>query len=52
MLAFEIAFHQQRPICAQALRALYDNADWWPERQEEEIAQVLDSGPVVGAWDG
>ena len=52
MPAFEIAFHRQRSIHPQAVRTLYDSVDWWPERQEEEIAQVLDSGPVVGAWDG
>ncbi len=52
MPAFAIAFHQQHPIRAQAVRALYANAGWWPERQEQEITQVLDSGPAVGAWDG
>lgn len=52
MPAFEIALHQQHPIHAQAVCALYDSAGWWPERQEQEITQVLDSGPAVGAWDG
>ena len=52
MPAFEIALHQLRPIHAQAVRTLYNTASWWPGRQEQEITQILDSGPVVGAWDG
>ncbi len=52
MSAFEIAFHRQHPISAQAVRILYDSAGWWPERREEEITQILDSGPAIGAWDG
>ena len=52
MPAFEIAFHQLRPISAQAVSTLYASDGWWPERQEREITQVLDGGPAIGAWDG
>ena len=51
MTSFAIAFHRERPIDARALRVLYNSVDWWPERQEEEIAQVLSNDLAIGAWD-
>jgi predicted GNAT family acetyltransferase len=46
-----IAFHAQRPIDAHAVRALYDLANWWPQRQPDAIAQMLDQGLAIGVWD-
>jgi GNAT superfamily N-acetyltransferase len=48
----EIAFHHQRPIDPQAVRALYTAVGWWPLRTQEEIAQVLGEALAVGAWEG
>lgn len=45
-----VALHAQRPISPQAIRTLYDRVDWWPERNLEDIALVLEHGPAVGAW--
>jgi ribosomal protein S18 acetylase RimI-like enzyme len=44
--------HRERPIQAAQVRALYDQADWWPERTDAQIAQVLNAAPAVGAWAG
>jgi GNAT superfamily N-acetyltransferase len=46
------ALHARRPTAAESVRALYDEAGWWPERRLEDIAAVLAGGPAVGAWDG
>ena len=48
----EIASHVERAIAARLLRQLYDHAGWWPRRDEDEIAVVLDACPAVGAWEG
>ena len=48
---FQIAFHTERPIDAHALRALYDQANWWPNRQPAAIADMLDHAIAVGVWD-
>jgi predicted GNAT family acetyltransferase len=49
--AFQIAFHTERPIDAHALRALYDLANWWPNRQPAAIADMLDHAIAIGVWD-
>jgi len=49
--SFAVAFHQERPIEAWVVRVLYNSVGWWPERQEEEIAQVLSSDLAIGAWE-
>ncbi len=48
---FYIAFHFERPIDASAVRALYDLAEWWPNRQPAAIAQVLNHDLAIGVWD-
>ena len=47
---YAIALIETRPIDSQALRRLFDDAGWWPEREIRDIRSVLDSGPAVGAW--
>lgn len=50
--AWRILFHTERQIDARQVRALYDQVDWWPNRQSEAIAQVLSQDIAVGAWAG
>lgn len=52
MPSFDITLHQERPIHPQAVRELYATVGWWPERQEQELAHVLDSDLAIGAWAG
>ncbi len=47
---FEVALSQDRPIPARALRALYDTAGWWPERDEAALTRLLAHSLAVGAW--
>lgn len=51
MSTIEIFLHQERFIDSQAVHALYTSVDWWPERTEEQIAQVLRGEEAIGAWD-
>jgi predicted GNAT family acetyltransferase len=48
---FQIALHTERPIDAQAVRALYDLAGWWPGRRPHAIAQMLDRDLAIGVWE-
>jgi ribosomal protein S18 acetylase RimI-like enzyme len=52
MPSFDITLHQKRPIHPRVVRELYATVGWWPERQEQELARVLDSDLAIGAWDG
>ena len=47
----EVLSHQKRPINPDAVRALYDSAEWWPQRTAERIAFMLQEGIPFGAWD-
>jgi ribosomal protein S18 acetylase RimI-like enzyme len=47
-----VAPHRHRPIEAAAVKALFDGEGWWPERRVHDIADLLDRGPAVGAWNG
>jgi ribosomal protein S18 acetylase RimI-like enzyme len=47
----QIAFHAQRPIDARSVRALYDMVNWWPHRQPDAIALMLERDLAIGAWD-
>ncbi|MFM9276906.1 GNAT family N-acetyltransferase [Paenibacillus jiagnxiensis] len=47
----EIKFHQERPIEASYIVQLYKHGGWWPNRQVQDIAKVLNLGLAVGAWD-
>jgi ribosomal protein S18 acetylase RimI-like enzyme len=44
--------HATRAISSSGVRALYDEAGWWPERCPEDIDAVLALGPAFGAWSG
>lgn len=45
-------FHTQRRIDPQALRSLYDQESWWPDRSLDAIAAVLERDLALGVWDG
>jgi ribosomal protein S18 acetylase RimI-like enzyme len=45
-----VAAHAVRPIGADQVLALYGIQGWWPDRTAEQVRDVLDSGPAVGAW--
>lgn len=50
--SFTVAQHKVRPIPSEAVRALYEEDGWWPDRRTEDIANVLRVHPAVGVWDG
>jgi hypothetical protein len=45
-----IAVIWDQPIYPRAVKELYNNAGWWPERSEEDIAKMLNSSFAVGEW--
>ncbi len=47
-----VALHSARPIAPVAVRQLYDQVGWWPDRTLADIALVLHPSTTVGAWDG
>ena len=52
-MPFEVFTHQQRSLPVASVRALYAEQGWWPERSDDDIVAVLDSGgPAVGGWIG
>ncbi|MBC3192396.1 GNAT family N-acetyltransferase [Pseudonocardia sp. C8] len=47
----DVLTHAERPIPAQAVRALYRAPGWWPDRTDHQIGRALvGGGPAVGAW--
>jgi predicted GNAT family N-acyltransferase len=48
----EIKTHRERPIAPSALRGLYENVGWSRLADDRQLAEVLEAGPAVGAWDG
>lgn len=46
----KIKSFNEKNIKATDLMKLYSNADWWEERSEEEIDNMLSSVISVGAW--
>jgi ribosomal protein S18 acetylase RimI-like enzyme len=46
----DVLLSSERPIPAEAVRALYDTVRWWPERSGADIATVLAGSLAVGAW--
>lgn len=44
------ALHTRRPIAPAAVRHLYDQMNWWPQRSLDDIDTVLGRGPAVGVW--
>jgi GNAT superfamily N-acetyltransferase len=48
----EIKTHRERPIPPRSVRELYEHVSWSRPANEEELREVLEAGPAVGAWDG
>jgi GNAT superfamily N-acetyltransferase len=48
----EIKTHRERPIPPRSVRELYEHVGWSRPANEEELREVLQAGPAVGAWDG
>jgi hypothetical protein len=44
--------HWRRRIDSAAVKVLFDEEGWWPERSVVDVASALDRGPAVGAWRG
>jgi hypothetical protein len=49
-IRLEIASQAERPIDPSAVLELYASEQWWPERTRSQVADVLRTGPAVGAW--
>jgi GNAT superfamily N-acetyltransferase len=45
-----LKLHTEKPILQSELMGLYQEAGWWPNRDENGILQLLVSGVAVGAW--
>jgi GNAT superfamily N-acetyltransferase len=52
VVEIEIKTHRERPILPKGVRELYEHVGWSRPANEEELGQVLEAGPAVGAWDG
>jgi GNAT superfamily N-acetyltransferase len=52
MEEIEVKTHRERPIPPRSVRELYEHVGWSRPGSEEDIAEVLEAGPAVGAWDG
>lgn len=52
MQTIEVNTHHERPIRPRSVRELYDHVGWLRPGDEDDIAEVLEAGPAVGAWDG
>jgi GNAT superfamily N-acetyltransferase len=48
----EIKTHRERPIPPRSVRALYEHVGWSRPANEEQLREVLEAGPAIGAWDG
>jgi GNAT superfamily N-acetyltransferase len=44
--------HRERAILPGSVRELYNHVGWRRPGSEVDIAEVLEAGPAVGAWDG
>ena len=52
MAQIEVKTHRERPIPPRSVRELYEHVGWCRPVNEEELREVLEAGPAVGAWDG
>ena len=50
MAQIEIKTHRERPIPPRSVRELYEHVGWSRPANEEELREVLEVGPAVGAW--
>jgi GNAT superfamily N-acetyltransferase len=48
----EVKTHRERPIPPRNVHELYEHVGWSRVANEEELREVLQAGPAVGAWDG
>ncbi|HEY2492414.1 MAG TPA: GNAT family N-acetyltransferase [Paenibacillus sp.] len=46
-----VKLHTEKAILQSELRGLYEDASWWPNRDENGILKLLVSGVAVGAWE-
>src|SRR5919108_834773 len=51
MKNIEVSTHRERPIPPRAVRELYDHVGWERPGDEGDIAEVLEAGSALGAWD-
>jgi GNAT superfamily N-acetyltransferase len=49
-LNVEVLSFAERPIKSVDIIKLYNEVDWWEERQEQEIEEMLNKVGSVGAW--
>ena len=52
MVEIEVKTHRERPVPPRSIRELYEHVGWSRAANEEELREVLEAGPAVGAWDG
>lgn len=52
MQTIEVKTHRERRIRPRSVRQLYDHVGWRRPGEEADIAEILEAGPAVGAWDG
>ncbi len=52
MTEIEVKTHRERPIPPRNVHELYEHVGWSRVANEEELREVLQAGPAVGAWDG
>jgi GNAT superfamily N-acetyltransferase len=50
--SIKIKTHSEQSIPATAVRELYDHVGWSRPVSEKDLAEVLEAGVAVGAWDG
>jgi ribosomal protein S18 acetylase RimI-like enzyme len=48
----EVRTHCERKIPPRSVRELYEHVGWSRPASEQDMAEVLQAGPAVGAWDG
>ena len=51
MAQIEIKTHRERSVPPRSVRELYEHVGWSGPTNEEELREVLEVGPAVGAWD-
>jgi GNAT superfamily N-acetyltransferase len=52
VVEIEVKTHRERPVPQRSIRELYEHVGWSRPANEEELREVLEAGPAVGAWDG
>ncbi|QUW24129.1 GNAT family N-acetyltransferase [Bacillus cereus] len=40
----------EKSICSEKLKRLYDSVGWWPERKEIDIQKMLKNSIAIGVW--